>query len=118
MNTKETLVVAFLKTLNDDDFEAAKNYLAQGFTFKGLRKRRLGIDQFIDAIKTVEHTYTIKNIYSNGRDVCVIYDIIIPDDENVTTCGIYQVKRDKIRSMNVIFDTRTITASRGKIVIE
>ena len=118
MNTKKEIVLNFIEALNKNDFHQAKEYLNENFVFKSRSRKRAGVDTFIEEMQSTPHTYIVRDIYSNSKYVCVIYDIQSPHQENITTCGLYRVRKKKIDSLTVVFDTRPITVTQRKIIMD
>jgi len=110
MKSKEQIVEKFLKALNVEDFKTAKNCLNDDFSFKGPLGERNGADKYIEDMKKMRFKYEIDQIFSNENDVCVIYKIDMSGKAKIETCGIYKLEKDKLSSLNVIFDPRKVLA--------
>ena len=105
-NAKE-VVLAFIGALNKEDFTAARNYLTNDMSFKGVLGSRDGADEYMNDMQKMKFKYDLKKTIAEGNDVCLFYDI---DMGHVTIfgCGWYQVNDGKINSFRVIFDPRPV----------
>ena len=112
INAKE-VVLSFVKALNDDDFETARNYLTDDMVFVGVLGSRNGAEAYIQDMERMRLKYNIKKAFVDGDDVCLLYDLTI-SGLNLLGCGWYKVENGKINSLRVVFDPRPILEQSGK----
>src|SRR4051812_1925062 len=107
---KET-VLSFLKALNEENFIAARKYIWDDFKFEGVLGSRDGAEAYFNDMEKMKLKYDIKKTFVNDNDVCVIYDFT---SAGITTlaCGIYNLEANRIKSLKVIFDPRSILQSK------
>lgn len=106
MNLKKEIVLQFLKTLNEEDFTAAKEFLADDFMYKGPKEKRAGAQQFISEMTNLRPKYDIRKVFNSGKTVCVIFNIRYANESQITTCGLFRVKKKKLEWLNVILDMK------------
>lgn len=103
------IVMAFLKSINDQDFRAARSYVTDNLSFVGVLGTRDGSDAYFKDMEQMRLRYDIKKVFVDGNDVCVLYDIRFGNPPaTLFTCGWYQVQEGKIRSIRVVFDPRPL----------
>lgn len=102
-------VQGFLQALNEDDFDTARQYLADDFTFVGVLGTRNGADVYMEDMKKMKFKYQVKKLFVQDQDVSVFYDINM-GAVVLFASGWYQVGKDGIKSLNVIFDPRPVLA--------
>lgn len=64
-------IQSFLQALNNEDFNAARNYLADNVKFVGVMGTRDGGDVYIADMEKMKFKYDIKKVFENGDDVSV-----------------------------------------------
>ena len=102
-------VQGFLQALNEDDFDTARQYLADDFTFVGVLGTRNGAEVYMQDMKKMKFKYQVKKLFVQDQDVSVFYDINM-GGVVLFASGWYQVGKDGIKSLNVIFDPRPVLA--------
>lgn len=100
-------VKSFLKALNNEDFEAARNYLADDVKFIGVMGTRDSGDDYMADMEKMKFKYDIKKIFEDGNDVSVFYDIDM-GGKTIFCSGWYHLLHGKINSIKVIFDPRPL----------
>jgi limonene-1,2-epoxide hydrolase len=112
LSTRE-LVSSFIKALNEEDFETARSYVHDDFSFDGVLGKRNGADAYFKDMEKMRFKYDIKKTFTDGNDVCLLYDINM-QGTTIFTCGWYKVQNDKIQSLKVVFDPRPLLEQTQK----
>jgi hypothetical protein len=110
MNTigaKDT-VLLFIQSLNDEDYQSARSYLAEEMTFEGVLGSRDGAEAYIRDMEKMKFKYQVKKAFEEENDVCLLYDIDMGKGQTIFTCGWYKVDDGKIKSLKVVFDPRPL----------
>jgi len=81
--------------------------LSDDMIFDGVLGHREGADIYIEDMRKMRFKYKILKAFSDGDDVCVLYDIDM-SGETIYTAGWYKVRDNKIKSLRVVFDPRPI----------
>ena len=102
------IVLKFIDALNEEDFETARACLSDDMVFDGVLGHRDGADTYIKDMKKMKFKYKIKKVFEDGNDVCLLYDIDMGGKETIFTCGWYQLKDNKIKTLKVVFDPRPV----------
>lgn len=106
-------VLSFLKALNDDDFDRARDHTSDSLSFVGVLGSRDGADAYFEDMKRMRLKYDIQKVFVEGNDVCVLYEINM-SGAPIFCCGWYQVEDGKISSIRVVFDPRPVLEGSGK----
>lgn len=107
-NARE-VVMAFLESMNAQDFKTARICVADNVSFVGVLGTRDGKEAYFKDMEQMKARYDIKKMFVDGNDVCVIYDISFGNSPvSIFTCGWYQVHDGKIGSIRVVFDPRPL----------
>ena len=112
VSTKD-IVFEFIDALNNNEFDIARQHLADDVKFTGVLGKRDDADNYIADMEKMKFKYAIKKAFAEGDDVCLWYDINMSGLQ-VPTCGLYNLKDDKIRSINVLFDPRPVLEKSDK----
>jgi|SRR5215467_11424639 len=104
------IVMSFIDALNKEDYELARSYVNDDFSFVGVLGSRFGADSYFKDMSKMRFHYDIRKVFAEGNDVCLFYDIMM-SGQKIFSCGWYQVKAGKINSFKVIFDPRPILDS-------
>jgi limonene-1,2-epoxide hydrolase len=107
-------VITFIHALNDEDFDTARECLHDKMKFDGVMGSRDGADTYIKDMEKMKFKYDVKHVFTDGDDVCVLYDITMSKGVEIYTCGLYEVKEGKIRSLKVVFDPRPLLEKSNK----
>jgi len=110
LSTKE-LVSSFIKALNEEDFATARSYVYDNFSFDGVLGSRDSADAYFKDMEKMRFKYDIKKTFTDGDDVCLLYDINM-QGTNIFTCGWYKVQNGKIKSLKVVFDPRPVLEAK------
>ncbi len=107
------VVLAYIKALNDEDFEAARKLVNDELTFDGVLGKRNGADAYFQDMEKMKFKYKVLKVFSDGNDVCLFYDVDM-GSASALTCGWYHLKYGKINSLKVVFDPRPVIESSNK----
>lgn len=115
METAESAktIKSFLKALNDEDFKAARNYLADDMKFVGVMGTRDGGGTYMADMEKMKFKYDIQKVFEDGDDVSVFYDIDM-GGKTLFCSGWYHLSGGKIDSIKVIFDPRPLFEKEEK----
>ena len=103
-NESKELVISYIRALDAQNYEDARNYLSDNIRIRGPAGETFGNSkQFVDMLKRYQGKYDVKKIFSDSNDVCLIYDLIT-NIATVFTCSWYTVDGGKISSIQTIFD--------------
>lgn len=101
------VVLGLLRALNDHDYKEARKYANPDMTFDGVLGSRNGAESYFTDMEKMQLEYSIRRIFAEGNDVCVLYDLLV-DDEILFCCGWYQLTNGKISHLRVVFDPRPL----------
>lgn len=98
------LVLKYLGHLNNHEYGEASRCLASSVVAVGpsgeaFRDR----ESFIGMMKTHQSRYDLKKTFSDGPDVCVLYDFVF-ESGRVYASSWYQVKDGSIHTITTVFD--------------
>jgi len=105
--TAREVVLLFIQSLNDEDFDTAREQLHDTMTFTGVLGTREGADCYIEDMKKMRLKFDIKKSFADITDVSVFYDITM-SGVTVFCCGWYRVENGKISWFKVVFDPRPV----------
>lgn len=103
----KVVVQDFLNALNAEDFDLARQQLADDMHFKGVMGERDGADNYMADMQKMKFKYDIKKVFVDGEEVSVWYDINM-GGKTIFCAGWYKLKDEKIKSFEVIFDPRPV----------
>ena len=103
----ETVVNAFIKAINDEDFTTARKYVNHNLKFDGVMGSRDGADAYFNDMTRMKFKYDVKKLFADENDVCLLYDINM-GGATIFTCGWYKLEKGKISSLKVVFDPRPL----------
>jgi limonene-1,2-epoxide hydrolase len=106
LNSTDT-VLYLIKALNSEDLETARELIADNFSFEGVLGSRDGAEAYLKDMEKMKLKYDIKNVFTNGNDVCLLYDLAI-DGKTIFGCGLYHVQNGKVMRLRVVFDPRPL----------
>lgn len=102
--TPREVVMSYIEAMSNKDYGTVRSYLSDSIFIKGPAGEAFrSPEEFIAMMKQQDGRYAIRKVFVDGDDVCLLYDFITP---KVTAffCSWYQVKEDKITSIQTIFD--------------
>ena len=108
INNAKDAVLAFINALNHEDFNKAGTYLTDDMVFDGVLGHRDGAQAYIGDMSKMKFKYNVIKAFSEGNDVCLLYDIDMGGSDKIFTCGWYQLHDGKIKSLKVVFDPRPV----------
>ncbi|MET7259587.1 nuclear transport factor 2 family protein [Dyadobacter fermentans] len=100
-------VSAFLKALNNNDFEEAGELMDENVKFEGVLGSVEGRDEYVRQMAKMKLRYDVKNLLYDEHSVSVLYEIDM-SGKKVLTSGWYEVHDGKITHIRVIFDPRPV----------
>ncbi len=111
--TASALVLSYVDALNKEDFDLARSYVNDDFTFNGVLGSRHGADNYFADMRKMKFKYVVKKVFAEESDVCLFYDITIAG-ASIFASGWYRLKDHKLRSLTVIFDPRPVLDRSAK----
>jgi len=104
-NSRE-LVLSYIKDLDAQEFEKASTYLSGSVQIVGPGGETFSKpSDFLEMLSKYRGKYDIKKVFSDGEDVCLIYDYKTARGKAIM-CSWYQVENGKISWIQTIFDPR------------
>lgn len=100
-------VSAFLKALNNNDFEGAAEFMDENVRFEGVLGTVEGRDEYLSQMAKMKFRYDVKKLLYDEDNVSVLYEIDM-GGKTVLTAGWYEVRDGKITHIRVIFDPRPV----------
>jgi len=98
------VVLSYIQALDGQRYEAALEHLQEKVRIRGPGGETFGKPlDFIEMLRKYRGRYDIKKVFSDGDDVCVIYDLKTTGP-TAFMCSWYQVKDGKIASFQTVFD--------------
>lgn len=107
MEQVRTTVLDFIDALNKEDFDTARQYVNEDFSFVGVLGSRDGAEAYFNDMKKMKLKYKVKKAFVDEDDVCLFYDIDM-GSTTVFASGWYSLVNDKISSLRVVFDPRPV----------
>ena len=113
-NDSREVVLSYIKSLDNQDYEAAENYLNGNIRIKGPEGESFSKPKdFSEMLRQYRGKYDVKKVFVDEDDVCLLYDLATVV-ATVFMCSWYEVSGGKITSIWTIFDPRPFAlASRG-----
>lgn len=101
----EAIVLEYVKALDSQDFSGALGLLSYWVhVFGPMGEAFQSSNEFVKMLKGDKGRYDVKKVFSDKKDVCVLYDYKLPGS-TVFMSSWYQVERDKIATIRTVFDT-------------
>jgi hypothetical protein len=107
------IVLDFIDAMNHFDYQKARSYVTDDFSFVGVLGTRNGADNYFQDMQKMKFQYSIIKAFSEADDVCLLYDIQM-SGVKVFCCGWYRLKNQKIDSLQVVFDPRPVLQPSDK----
>lgn len=99
--------MSYIEALDSKEYDVAKNLLADSVRIRGPAGESFRApDEFIGMLRSYSGKYDVKKVFSDGEDVCLIYDLATPAG-TASMCSWYEVRQGKIASIQSIFDPRS-----------
>ncbi|MBT3922335.1 MAG: nuclear transport factor 2 family protein [Nitrospina sp.] len=103
------IVNNFYRAFEEKNFEKARSFLNDDYTFKGPMMQFNSADECIAQMKECGFDASHKTIrtISDGSQVVVIFDWMVckPFEGTFRMCECFQIKNEKIASAELFFDT-------------
>jgi predicted ester cyclase len=106
-STAKATVLSYIDSLNNEDFDAARELVTDDMTFTGVLGTREGAEAYMQDMRKMKMKYDIKKAFADGDDVSLFYDIAL-GGITFFSAGWYKVENDKIKSFRVVFDPRPL----------
>lgn len=100
-------VLAFIKALNDEDFDAARNLITDDMSFIGVLGTRNSGDVYMQDMQKMRFKYDVQKVFVDGTDVCLWYTIDMSGPK-ILSSGWYTTEGGKVKSLKVLFDPRPV----------
>ena len=112
-NNPMEVVLSYVKALDNQDYDAAGNFLNNGIRIKGPSGESFSNKkEFIDMLRQYHGKYDVKKVFADEDDVCLLYDLAT-SIATVFMCSWYKVKEGKIASIQTVFDPRPFGSVSG-----
>ena len=103
-NNATEVVLSYIKALNSEDYNAAAEYLNDEVRIIGPAGESFSKpEEFIDMLRQYRGKYEMKKYFSDGDDVCLLYDLVT-QVKKVYMSSWYHTSRGKIDFIMTIFD--------------
>ena len=113
-----TIVQQFQQALGKGDFTAARHLLHDNLSFRGPIDTFHEPEPYLEALKKLQpitQRIDILKMFADGNDVCVLRDVVTNTPIGTAfICEWYQVKREKIADVRIVFDSRPFAAMFAK----
>ena len=97
-------VLSYIRALDNGEYEKALEYLNDKVRIRGPAGETFGKPlDFIEMLRKYRGRYSIKKVFVDGEDVCVLYDLATTGP-TLYMSSWYQVKNGRITSIETIFD--------------
>lgn len=100
-------VSSFLKALNDHDYEAAREFMADDLKFEGVLGSVEGKTEYLKQMTRMKLRYDVKKLVYDDENVAVLYEIEM-SGKKIPTAGWYEVRDGQITHIRVVFDPRPV----------
>jgi limonene-1,2-epoxide hydrolase len=106
MNEPREVVLSYIRALDGQDYDNARRHLNDEVRVKGPAGEMFSKPkEFIDMLRSYHGKYDLKKVFTDGNDVCLLYDLKTPQ-ATVFMCSWYQVNDGRIMSIQTVFDPR------------
>ena len=113
-----TIVQQFQQAVGKGDFTAARHLLHDNLSFRGPIDTFHEPEPYLEALKKLQpitQRIDILKMFADGNDVCVLCDVVTNTPIGTAfSCEWYQVKREKIADVRIVFDARPFAAMFAK----
>jgi SnoaL-like protein len=108
------VVMSYIDALDRQDYDAALTHLHERVRVRGPAGETFGKPlDFIEMLRKYRGKYDVKKVFSDGDDVCVLYDLKTTGP-SVFMSSWYQVSDGKIVSIHTVFDPRAFAGPGAK----
>jgi hypothetical protein len=106
--------MSYIRALDSQDYDTARRHMNDEVRIKGPAGEMFSKPkEFIDMLRSYHGKYDLKKVFTDGNDVCLLYDLKTPQ-ATVFMCSWYQVNDGKIMSIQTVFDPRAFGPPPGK----
>ncbi len=103
-NSSLEVVMAYISALDRQDYDAALTHLHEKVRIRGPAGETFGKPlNFIEMLRRYKGRYDVKKVFSDGNDVCLLYDLKTVGP-TVFMSSWYQVRDRMIVSIHTVFD--------------
>lgn len=114
MSSASDIVEKYKEAVGKGDFPAARQMLQDDLVFQGPLDTFHKADDYIASIKKLANIIQridVKKIFTDGQDVCVLYDMVTNTPAGTAfIVEWYQIRGEKIGSLRAVFDARPFAA--------
>src|SRR5262245_6286526 len=107
-NAKD-VVLSFVTALNNEDFNEARKYVNDEFSFEGVLGTRNGADAYFKDMEKMHFKYDIIKTFVDETDVCLLCNIDM-SGKSIFVCNWYKLEDGKINHLKSVFDPRPVIA--------
>ena len=108
------IVMSYIRALDSQQYETVQGFLSESIRIKGPAGESFSSPaEFIGMLRSYRGRYDLKKTFTDGNDVCVLYDLATPAG-TAFMCSWYQVKGGRITSITSIFDPRAFGTPPAK----
>jgi hypothetical protein len=103
----EAIALAYLDAAGKNQLDRLSELVAQDVSFVGPMTSTTGRDALVAALKRISAVHVeneIKRVFSDGNEVCVIYDFVTDTMGKLPTIEWLQIDDGKIRSIKLYYD--------------
>ena len=105
--TQEKLALAYLDALAKKDMDRVASIVAPDVRFTGPASTTNGARDLLAAFRRISAVHVrsdIKRVFSDGDDVCVIYDFVTDTAGALPVVEWMRFEGDRIRSIDIFYD--------------
>ena len=116
MSKAKKVVLAYIKALDNQDYNAARSYMNDRLLIKGPGESFDKPEKLLKILQSSHAKYDVKKAFVDGDDVCLLYDLTSSTPPvTVFMCSWYHVKGGKISSIWTIFDPRPFASAARQL---
>ena len=109
----KAVVLAYIKALDNREYDSAMSYLKDGITVRGNSEESFNKpEEFIEMLRRFRGRYDVKKVLADGEDVCLLYNFETPV-ATALMCSWYMVEDGKIASIQTVFDPRPFASANN-----
>ena len=107
------IVMSYIRALDNGEYEKALVYLNERVRIRGPAGETFGRPtDFIEMLRKYRGKYSIRKVFADGKDVCVLYDLATIGPK-VYMSSWYTISDDRIVSIETVFDPRAFGSPPG-----
>ncbi len=106
-HSQEKVALAYLDAVAKKDLERIESLVASDVRFVGPATTLTGTRELLAAFRRISAVHVrsdIKRVFSDGDEVCVIYDFVTDTAGALPTVEWMRVEGGRIRSINLFYD--------------